>query len=502
MRSKSSRYKVLYLVILILLLGVGTYFMVIKMNPGINRNSEHTMAPESIAILPFVNADNDSSQQYLSDGLTDDILNSLSKLKGVRVTAPASSFVFRHAHADIKNVGERLNVNTVLQGSLELTGNHVRIKAWLTNVADGVNIWTQEFEDNMEDIFNLQDKIVKAIIDNLKIKFPEIGSELVPEKSIKTEAYEFYLKGRLSWNQGSPPELKKGINYFQQAITIDTSYAAAYAGIADCYTALGYGSFLAPKDAFPKALEAATKAIELDSTLADAHASLGFYKFYYDWDWAAAEQEFRTAIALNPNYALGYDWYGYYLTAMKRYDEARTVFSKAAELDPLSVRVSTDMGFSVYYSGDYDLAIKKLQGALQINPDYPLALIWLGRSYQAKKMYTEAIAEYTNALKHTSDWPVAFAQIGNVYGVAGNKTEALEILDTLNSLSSKKYVTSYGVALVYVGLGENDQAFSWLNKAYDERSHWLVWLRSDPRWLPLESDKRYADLVNKVGLPQ
>ena len=234
----------------------------------------------------------------------------------------------------------------------------------------------------------------------------------------------------------------------------------------------------------------------MDSTLADPHASLGYYNFYFAWDWAAAEQEFRTAIALNPNYELGYDWYGYYLTAMRRYDEAKVILEKAKELDPLSARITTDMGFSVLYSGDYDFAVKELQTALQMNPRFLLAHIWMGRAYQAKKMYPEAIAEYKKTSEISANWPVALAVTGNVYGVSGDKVNAQNILDTLAALSSKKFVTSYGVATVYTGLGEKDKAFEWLNKAYDERSNWLVWLKADPRWAPLKTDKRYIELVN------
>ena len=304
------------------------------------------------------------------------------------------------------------------------------------------------------------------------------------------------------WNLGTPPDLKKAIDLFQQAIALDSFFARAYSGIADCYNALGYGSHLAPKEAAPKAKEAAMKAIELDSTLAEPHASLGFCKFYYDWDWAAAEDEFRIALALNPNYELGYKWYGYYLTAMERYDEANIILKRAGELDPLSVPISTDMGFSLYYKGDYDIAIKKLQASVQMNPIFPFAHLWLGRTYQAKKMYPEAIAESKSALEKTPDWPVGLAQIGNVYGVSGKKMEGQIILDTLNAVAKRKFVTSYGMALVYAGLDENEKAFQWLNKAIEERSNWLVWLKTDPRWIPIRTDKRFARLVNSVGLPQ
>jgi TolB-like protein/Tfp pilus assembly protein PilF len=487
----------------VIVTGVLSYFIFSNPKADIKEKKETVITNQSIAVLPFVNMSNDSTQEYFSDGLTDGIHNSLAHLKGLKVSARASSFKFKKKNVDIKEVGKQLGVGTVLEGSVQLEGDRVIITANLMNVKDSLSLWSSKYDENMDNIFALQDKIVNAIAEKLEITLLQNEGHTAAKKpTTSIEAYQLYLKGRSSWNLRTPPDLNKGIDFFQQAITIDPLYAAAYSGVADCYTALGYGSFMAPKEAFPKALEAATKAIKLDSTLAEPHASLGYYNFYYAWDWAAAEQEFRIAIALNPNYELGYDWYGYYLTSMKRYDEAKVILEKAKELDPLSVPIATDMGFSVLYSGDYELAFKKLQAALQMNPGFLMAHIWMGRTYQVKKMYPEAIGEYKKALKLSMNWPVALSVLGNAYGVSGDKTNAQKILDTLAALSSKKFVTSYGVATVYTGLGDKDKAFLWLNKAYDERSNWLVWLKADPRWAPLKTDKRYIELVNKVGLPE
>jgi len=501
MKHVNKKNVIISIVVIAIL--IAGYYLLVKPKGKLEQNALSVSTDQSIAVLPFVNMSNDTAQQYFSDGLTDGILNSLAHVRGLKVCARSSSFQFRRKDIDIKDAGRKLGVRTILEGSIQREGDNVRITAQLINVEDGFHFWSEQYDERIENIFSLQDKIANAIAEKLKIGISENEQQGLTKKQVPNkEAYDLYLKGRLSWNLRTPPDLKRGINFFKQAIALDPSYAAAYAGVADCYNALGYLSFLAPKEAFPKALEAATKALELDSTLAEPHASLGFYKFYHEWDWAAAEQEFRIAIALNPNYELGWDWYGYYLTAMERFDEAKVILEKAAMLDPLSVQISTDMGFSVYYSGDYDLAIKKLQGALQMNPKFPLAHIWLGRSYQAKKMYPEAIIEYKKALEVLGNGSVPLAQIGNVYGVSENKVEAQKILDTLTSSSSNRFVTSYGVALVYAGLGENDKAFLWLNKAYDERSQWLVWLKGDPRWIQLRSDKRYSVLVNSVGLPR
>jgi adenylate cyclase len=492
---------VIALLILILALIAG-YFLLPNLKDNPKKSDEYVNIDQSIAILPFDNMNDEPDHEYFNDGLTEGIHNSLAQLKGLKVSARTSSFRFRGNNIDIKEAGRKLGVRTILEGRFQRQGERIRITVQLINVEDGYNFWSKQYDEKIDDIYALQDKIAFAIAEKLNLTFWEDKKQLVDKKPKPgKEAYDLYLKGRSYWNLRTLADLKKGIDFFQQAIKLDPLFAAAYSGIADCYTALGYLSLIAPKEAFPKALEAATKALELYSTLAEPHASLGYYRFYYDWDWAAAEQEFRKAIALNPNYELAYDWYGYYLTAMERYDEAIAVLKKAAELDPLSVPIITDMGFSFYYSGNYDEAIKKLKSSLGINPKFPLAHLWLGRTYQQKKMFDQAIAEYKSTLQELVDWPVGLAAIGNVYGVSGNKTEAQKILDTLSSLSSKKFVTSYGIALIHAGLGEKEKAFFWLKNAFEERSNWLVWLKTDPRWAPLQPDKRFTELVNKVGLP-
>lgn len=488
-------------VVIILLFAVG-YFILPKLRRSAKKSNDKIAAAQSIAVLPFVNMSNEPGQEYFIDGVTDGMLNSIAQLKNLKVSARTSSFTFREQDPDIQKVGEKLDVRTVLKGTVQMHNDSVQITVQLIDVENEAPFWSEIYDDKLENIFALQDKIANVVA--VKLELTSLGGKPIPasQKTISVnEAYDLYLKGRSCWNLGTPADLKKAIELFQQAIALDPFFARAYSGIADCYNALGYGSHLAPKDAAPKAKDAAMKAFELDSTLAEPHASLGFYKFYYEWDWAAAEDEFRIALALNPNYELGYKWYGYYLTAMERYDEANIILKKAGELDPLSVPISTDMGFSMYYKGDYDVAIKKLRASLQMNPKFPFAHLWLGRSYQAKKMYKQAIAEYKSALEKIPDWPVGLAHIGNVYGVSGKKAAGQIILDTLNALARRKFVTSYGMALIYAGLDEKEKAFEWLNKAVEERSNWLVWLKTDPRWIPLRTDKRFALLVNSVGLP-
>ncbi len=490
-------------IVVILFLGATGYFILPKLIGRPKRNNDNIVAAQSIAVLPFVNMSNAPGQEYFTDGLTAGILNAIAQFQNLKVSARTSSFMFGEPDSDIGEVGEKLDVRTVLKGSVLMHDDSVQITVHLIDVENESVFWSQVYDEKLEHIFALQDKIANAVA--VKLQLPPLRGK--PKATIQknvpgNEAYDLYLRARSLWNLGTPVDLKKAIELFQQAIALDPLFAQAYSGIADCYNALGYGSHLAPKEAAPKAKDAAMKALELDSTLAEPHASLGFYKFYFEWDWAAAEDEFRTALALNPNYELGYKWYGYYLTAMKRYDEANIILKKAGELDPLSVPIGTDMGFGMYYKGDYDGAINKLRASLQMNPKFPLAHVWLGRSYQAKKMYPEAIAEYKSALEKIPDWPVGLAQLGNVYGVSGKEAAAQIVLDTLNEVAKRKFVTSYGMALVYVGLAEKEKAFYWLNNALEERSNWLVWLKTDPRWIPLRTDKRFALLMNSVGLPQ
>jgi TolB-like protein/Tfp pilus assembly protein PilF len=489
-------------IIIVLLIAAVSFYILSPSNKRQAASAVPISSRESIAILPFTNLGKDSDQDYLSEGFAEDILNSLSRQKDVKINAGYSSFKFSGNSINAVDIGKKLGARNILVGTYELKGDQINLSTSLIDTKNGLAIWSMQYAENLDNIFALQNRIVNTIEDKLNIISDENDQQNTKKPTGNIDAYKMYLKGRASWNLRTPKALMTGIDFFKGAIAIDSAYAAAYAGIADCYTALGYGSFLAPEKSFPIAFDAATKALKLDSTLAEPHASLGYYQFYYQWDWAAAEQEFRTAISLNPNYALAYDWYGYYLTAMKRYDEAKIMLAKAAELDPLSSPIVNDMGFCLYYAGDYDDAIEKLQQAIKINPNLGIAYIWVGRCCQAEKKYDQAINAYQHSIKLIPGWPVAFAQLGNVYGVSGNKGSANNILDTLRLISRAKYVTSYGVAIVYAGLGETDSAFRYLDKSYEERTHWLVWLRSDPRWISLRSDKRFKVLVNKVGLPQ
>lgn len=464
----------------------------------------HADATQSIAVLPFVNTDKDPGQDYLSTGLSGGIIDELAQIKGLKVTALASASKFQKMNVSLWEINSKLAVNTVLEGRYERQRDRIRIGVQLINAKAHLPIWSETYDEKLDNIVILLDRIARTVATKLQVL--SLTTELSSSTSRRPPSsaeYELYQNGRSQWYVRTAPALLKGIDFFQAAIASYPEYAEAYAGLADCYTALGYASLLAPREAFPKAIEAAKRALQLDSTLAEPHASLGFCRFYYNWDWAEAEQEFRAALALNPNSELAYDWYGYYLTAMERYDDAITVLRKAAELDPLSASIQTDIGFSYYYGANYDNAMKELQASLQMNPGLNLTHLWLSRTHLATRRYEEAIQACKTALEITPDWPVGLAQLGYTYGVAGQEREAEEILNRMKSLSSRKFVTSYGMALLYATLNQNDQAFLMLDKAYEERSNWLVWLTTDPRWnSAFRADKRFSELVDRVGLPQ
>jgi len=456
---------------------------------------------KSIAVLPFLNISNDQEQGYFSDGLTDGIINSLAHLKDLRIIARTSSLRFRNR--DPLEAGKELNVQLVLGGSVQKQDDDFRITVWLVDTESGIEIWSQQYDESTDNIFAVQDRIANSILEKMEVTFLGKGREVKTKKPTQNkEAYEMYLKGRYFWNQGTVSGIDKGIDYFLEAISLDRRFAAAYAGLADCYTTLGYASIIPPEEAIVKARNSAARALEIDSALAEVHASAGFFTFYYDWDWAAAEKEFKTSIRLNPNNELAYSWYSYFLTAMEKYNDAKSILEKARDLDPLSFKIATDMGFIYYYSGDYDMAINELEASLELNANYGLTHLWLARAYQEKKLYDEAIGEYRETLNILPDWPVALAGIGNVYGEAGNIPEAQKILDSLNLLKQSQFVTAYGIALVHAGMGDSDSTFKWLNKAYDERSNWLVWLSTDPRWDSMRDDQRFEELIRKVGLPE
>jgi DNA-binding winged helix-turn-helix (wHTH) protein/TolB-like protein/Tfp pilus assembly protein PilF len=463
---------------------------------------ENTAAPSrSIAVLPFA-ADAPNSN-YLADGLAEATINNLAQVPHLRVAPRTNAFRYKGSQVRPADAGHELDVTAVVTGIVSQQDGRLRIQVDLIDVVGNAQIWGALYEGDASELIHLQTRISQDLSRELKI--PLSGEELQRFARHVTEnadAYRAYLQGRYDWNQRSEAGLKRGIEGFERAVEIDPRFAAAYSGLADSYAALGYLSYIAPAEAFPVARSHALKALEMDGSLAEPHASLGYVKLYFDWDWSGAETEFRRAIELDANYAATHQWYSIYLLAAGRAEESFREIQVARERDSLSLPINTDLGFHYYYTRQYDEAVKQLKFVLEMKGDFPPAHLWLGRSYQELGRFDDALTEFRQVEQKLPEWPVAIAARGFVEGAAGHAAEAEQTLAELRRLSGRRFVTSYGVALVYAGLGRNDDAFTWLNRAFDERSHWLVWLRLDPRWDRLRPDPRFLDLVSRMRFPQ
>jgi DNA-binding winged helix-turn-helix (wHTH) protein/TolB-like protein/Flp pilus assembly protein TadD len=478
--------------VLILVVGMAVFWF--------TKSSRATTPIDSIAVLPFVS--NDATNDYLADGLSEATINSLSRVAKLRVAPRTNVLRYKAPSINLRQAGEELGVSAILTGQVSQKDDVLSIQLDLVDVRRNSEIFTSQYTGKASELISLQTRIFDDVSHALNVPLTGPERQLLAHRATENaDAYRAYLEGRYFWNQRSESGLKKAIEAFERATQIDSNFALAYSGLADSYTTLGYLSYISPTQAFPVAKNHALRAIELDSTLAEPHVSLAYDKFYFDWDWTGAESEFRRAIELNPTYATAHQWYSVYLLAAGRPNEAFQEIYKARQYDPLSLSINTDVGFHHYYNKQYEEAIKQLMSVLEMKKDFPLAHLWLGRSYQQLGRYQEALAEFRQVEGAFGGWAVSKAALGYVEGVSGNQREASKTLSELEALSKQRFITAYGVALVYAGKGEKDKAFAWLNKAFDERSHWLIWLRLDPRWDVLRSDPRFGELLNRMHFP-
>ena len=457
----------------------------------------------SIAVLPFSNLSADPEQEYFCDGMAEEIINALTHIENLRVIARTSAFAFKGKHEDVREIGRRLDVETLLEGSVRKAGSRLRITAQLVKVADGSHLWSERYDREMEDVFGIQDEISLAIVEKLKIKL--LGKEepkIVKRYTEDLDAYNLYLKGRYFWNKRTEGGLKKGIEYFEQAIDKDPGYALAHAGLADSYSLLCSYHILPPKESIPRARTAATRAMELDDTLAEAYESLAHVRILYDWNWSNAKHEFRRAIELNPGYATAHQRYALLLTVIGQLDQAIAETRRAQELDPLSLIINTDVGLAFYIARQYDQAIEQCRNVLVMDPNFSVAHFALGLAYEQNEIYEEAVAELRKAISLSGGITVMIGALGHSYAVSGRRDKAKKVLEELRELSQRRYVSPYSIATIYVGLGDKDQAFEWLQKAYQDRSAWLIHLhlKVDPRLDSLRSDPRFTALLKKMGL--
>jgi TolB-like protein/Tfp pilus assembly protein PilF len=454
---------------------------------------------DSLAVLPFVNGSGDPNAEYLSDGITESLINSLSQLPKLEVKSRDSAFHYKGKDPDAETVGRELGVRAVFKGRVTQAGDNLTVSAELIDARNNDHIWGQQYSRKASDIFALQGDIAKEITTALRVRLSGEDEKRISKRfTADPEAYQDYLKGRYWRSKLNEEGLRKGIEYLQQAIAKDPTYSLAYAGLADCYSSLGGLGFVPASETFPRAKEAAEKALALDDTLAEAHTSLAIIKTFYEWDWSGAESEFQRAIALNPSYADAHQFYGLALSDMGRFEEAIAEEKRGLELDPLSLIANFDMGEALYYGRQYDKAIEQLQKTLDLDPNYVPAHYFIGDAYLQKSMYKEGIASFGKALAISPDNTQALSMLGYGYAVAGKKAEAQKVLDELEEISKRRYVPAARLARIFVGLGEKDKAFESLEKAYQERTNFSV--KANPVYDPLHSDPRFADLVRRMNL--
>jgi len=457
----------------------------------------------SLVVLPFENLSADKDQQYFTDGMTDELIAHLAKIRSLRVISRTSSMEYKDTHKPLSQIARDLNVDAVVEGTVLRSGNQVRITAELVQVATDRHLWAETYESELGDVLGLQSRVASAIVNEIRVNLtPEEQQRLASTRTVTGESYENYLKGRYYWNKRSEEGLTKAIEYFQLAIEKDPNNALAYAGLADCYSIIGSAivGTVPSQDVAPKAKAAAVKALQLDDTLAEAQTSLATVRFNYDWDWAGAASGFQRSIELNPSYATAYQRYSLYLMAMGRTNESLAQMTRARELDPLSISMNFSLGWRLYMARKYDQAIEQLQNTLEMDPNFALPRMVLGQAYEQKNAYPQALSELQKAVGISHDSPQMLGALGHAYGASGNRSEAEKVLVKLMEQSKKQYVSPFYVAIVYVGLAENDKAVDWLERAYGDRSNAIVFSKVDPQLDSLRSSPRFQALLHRLAL--
>jgi TolB-like protein/Flp pilus assembly protein TadD len=458
---------------------------------------------DSLAVLPLVNDSGDANTDYLSDGITECIINSLSKLPKLRVVPRSTVFRYKGQETDLQEIGNELGVRAVFAGRIVQIGESLIVKAELVDIANEAQIWGEQYRREMTDIFTLSEEIAEDISEKLRLKLSgEDKKQLAKRYTENTEAYQFYLKGRYFVTTKRTEEwIKKGIEYFQKAIDLDPNYALAYSGISEAYGFLASSTGgWSPHKAYPKAKAAALKALELDDALGEAHCSLGFSYLLYDWNFAEAEREFKRAIELSPNYPNAHDGYGFYLKAVGRHTEAIEKCNQVQRLDPLSPFAHVSLGYAYYFARDYEKAIDECNKALEMDKNSTFAYRNLGLAYLQQGKHNDAIIALSNAVKYSCGGLAFESYLGFAYAVANKRAEALKVLASLEDIDKERYVPAYNFAMIYAGLGDFDKAFDRLEQACKEHSGFLPFLKVEPVVDCLRGDSRFQDLLKRIGL--
>jgi len=456
----------------------------------------------SLAVLPFVNLSGDGDYDYFCEGLAEELINALTRIRSFLVVARGSAFSFRGREVDAREIGRRLNVHTVLRGSIQREGVCLRVTAQLIDAANGHHLWSDRFDRQVADVFEIQDEITLAIVSQLKVELLSLERPaILARRQENLEAYNLYLKGRHYWAQ-RPQGLARSIDCFQRAIEKDPSSARARAGLADCYVTLGSweNGTLPPIEAMAKAKVAATEALKLDDRLAEAHTSLAYRTTHYDWDWERAEAQFNHALELNANYAICHHWYSHFLLARGRVEESLIASKRCLELDPLDLVINIHMAWHYQFARQYEQAVEQCWKTSELYPNSFWPAWFFGLAYEQQGRIGRALEEFRTAVRMSGDVTFATAALGHLYGLAGKTAKAKAVLAELTARAERSYVPAYDIALVCIGLGRLDEALTQLYKALQERSGWITYLNVDPRLDPLRADSRFQDLLRQVRL--
>jgi TolB-like protein/Tfp pilus assembly protein PilF len=461
----------------------------------------------SIAVLPFTDLSPGKDQEYFCDGMAEELINVLTQIGKLKVASRTSSFQFKSKELDIREIGNKLEVAAVLEGSVRKAGNRVRITAQLIDITDGYHIWSEKFDRDLDDIFSIQDEIALAIVEKLKIKLLGVEkAKLTKRHTENQEAFSLYLKGRFFWNKRFEGGLMQAMDCFRQAIDMDPLFALAYAAMADCYCMLGFYGYALPHDIYPKGKAAANKALEIDNELGEAHASLGWIKTFYDWDWPGAEKEFKKALKLCPHYATAHSWYSWLLCVDGRFEEAVAETEKALKLDPISLIINSLHGLALGLNRQHDEAVEQCQKTIKMDPNFATGHVNLGHVYNMmvvrgeEKSWDSSIAEFQKGLDVAKGMTYAEGFLGMAYGLSGQEKKAKEVIQHLEELSRERFVSPFDIMLVYLGLNNMDKTFEYLEKAVDIRASFLVLLKQYPIFETVRSDPRGQAFLKRIGL--
>ena len=454
----------------------------------------------SLSVLPLADLSGDPAQGYFADGMTEALITSLAKIEKLRVISRTSVMQYRGTRKSLPRIARELNVDAVLEGSVLRSGERIRITAQLIHAPSDQHLWAESYERDFRDVLSLQDEIARQIAGQVRIMLtPEEQARLEGARPVDPQAHELLLKGRYHRNKRTEESVKKALTYFDHAIAIDSTWAEAYVGVADCYNMLGYYCALSPQEAYSKSESASQKALQLDPSRAEAHAALGVVKRDYEWDWSGAEQRFQRAIELNPGCVEAYHWRGTLFGMQHRHAEALRDKEKALSMDPLSVIFRTDVGRLYYFERRYDAALEHYQAALEMDPHFFFVHIVLAQAYLQKGMFKPALSALRTAARLSNDSTFALARLAQGYAIAGEQEKARSLLKRLHGMTARKYVAPFEIALIHVALKDYDEAFSWLQKAFDQRAIWLGYLQVEPQLDPVRNDRRFQELVMRVG---